>query len=164
MRDWVVQRWGQAVLDATGGVDRRKVAEIVFADPMELRALEGQVFPWIRQRMQEMVAAAATDNQVRLIVLDAAVMLEAGWDELCDRMVYVHAPREVCLQRITQGRGWSIKEVENRENVQMSLTEKASRAGEVLLNVGSPAELEAQVKGLLCRWGHSRRGHPEERG
>jgi dephospho-CoA kinase len=156
IRARLVERWGPGVLTATGEVDRRKVAGIVFAKTPqardELRVLESWLFPWIERRIREEIAAAQTDAATCLIVLDAAVMLEAGWDRVCDRLVYVHAPREVRLKRLATGRGWSPKEVEERESVQRSLTEKATRADDAVDNSGSSGEVQRQVDDLLSRW------------
>jgi dephospho-CoA kinase len=157
IRARAVTRWGPQVLDAAGEVDRRKVAGIVFAKTSqardELRVLESWVFPWIGRRAAEEVAAAQGDDRVRLIMLDAAVMLEAGWNKLCDRLVYVHAPREVRLRRLAAGRGWGPKEVEERESAQHSLTEKATRADDAVDNSGAPEAVRRQVDDLLRRWG-----------
>lgn len=157
IRAQLVGRWGPGVLDEAGEVSRRKVAALVFAKTPqardELRALESFVFPWIGRRIREEVAAARADARTILIVLDAAVMLEAGWNNVCDRIVYVHAPREARLRRLAGGRGWSPKEVEEREGAQLSLTEKATRADDAVDNSGSPEGVQRQVDDLLCRWG-----------
>jgi dephospho-CoA kinase len=157
VRAQLVGRWGPQVLDGAGEVDRRKVAAIVFAkNPQardELRALESFVFPWIGRRAREEIDAARADGRSRLVVLDAAVMLEAGWNNVCDRLVYVHAPREVRLGRLAERRGWSAKEVEEREGAQRSLTEKATRADDAVDNSGSPEQVQRQVDDLLHRWG-----------
>jgi dephospho-CoA kinase len=153
IRTRVVERWGREVLDERGEVNRRKVGAIVFADPKERQALEALVFPWIERRLSEQIAAAVADPQIKLVVLDAAIMLETGWNKLCDRLVYVHAPRELRLRRLAEHRGWTAKEVEARENAQMSLSEKLSRADDVLDNSGSLEEVSQQVNELLRRWG-----------
>ena len=148
IRDQVEKRWGKALIDEKGEVNRRALGRIVFAKQEELRALEAMVFPWIGQRLRDEIAAAARDVQVPLIVLDAAVMLEAGWNNVCDRIVYVHAPRDARLRRLAETRGWTAKEVEARESVQMSLTEKATRADFAVDNSGMPEELERQVEAI----------------
>src|SRR5262249_20846035 len=112
IRDRLIKRWGTQILDNDGKIDRPKVAAIVFADPAERRALEALVHPWIERRLGEEVAAAEADPAIGLVVLDAAVMLEAGWNKMCDRLVYVDAPREVRLRRLAEQRGWTAKEVE----------------------------------------------------
>jgi dephospho-CoA kinase len=153
IRDRVAQRWGRQVLDEQGEVQRPRLGAIVFADEAERRALEALVFPYIERRLREEVAAAQADPQVALVVLDAAIMLEAGWNRWCDKLVYVHAPRAVRLQRLAAQRGWTEKEVAARERAQMPLSEKISRADVVLDNSGPPEETAAQVADLLRRWG-----------
>lgn len=151
----LISRWGPAILDERSEVSRRKVAAIVFArtprGQEERKALEDLVFPYIRRRAAEEIAAAGNANA--LIVLDAAVLLEAGWDSLCNRVVYVHTPREARLRRLAEGRGWTTKEIEEREMAQLSLTDKASRAEDAVDNSGPPEALGPQVKRLLRLWG-----------
>jgi dephospho-CoA kinase len=151
----VVQRFGPEVLDKQGNVNRRRLGARVFADPAERRALEELVFPWIERRFEEEVARARTDPKVKLVVFDAAILLEAGWNKRCDGVVYVHAPREVRLARLSRQRGWSAKEVAARENAQMSLTEKVTRADYVVDNSGPAEQLEPQMENLLRQWGIS---------
>ncbi len=149
IRDRVVRRWGAGVLTEDGEVDRRKVAAVVFADPAELRALEEIVFPWIGQDLRRQIELAQADPAVRFVVLDAAVMLEAGWNNVCDRIVYVHVPRAERLRRLAAQRGWAPEEVEARERAQLPLTVKATRADFAIDNSGPPESLAAQVERLL---------------
>jgi dephospho-CoA kinase len=153
VKDQVVRRWGKDVLDENGEIDRRKLARIVFADRAELRALEEMTFPWIARGIEEGIRRARAEAAVALVVLDAAVLLEAGWNRFCDRLVYVHAPRAQRLARVAAQRGWSAKEVDARARAQMSLTDKVSRADDVVDNSRSPEEIARQVETLLRRWG-----------
>jgi dephospho-CoA kinase len=149
----VVERWGPTVLNGEGEVDRRRVAAIVFADAGERKALEALVFPRIKVRMEEEVAAARAREDVSLVLVDAAIMVEAGWYKICDTLVFVHTPRDVRLERLARQRGWSPKEVDAREAAQMPLTEKMSRADYVLDNSGPPEDAVRQVDDLLRQWG-----------
>ena len=153
IRDALVKRWGRDILGANGEIDRGRVARIVFAHDGDRRALEASVHPYIARRIREEIEAAKTDSTVKFVVLDAAIMLETGWTEVCDRVLYVHAPRAARLRRLADQRGWSAKEVEARENAQISLTEKATRADSALDNSGSPESLARKVSELLQQWG-----------
>lgn len=155
IKEQVMRRWGSEILK-DGEVDRRKLAQVVFADPVERRALEALVFPWITRRLDEEVAAAKADPGVPFIVVDAAVMLEAGWNNVCDRIVYVDAPRELRLARLAQQRGWTEKEVTAREQAQLPANEKMKRADHVLDNSGTPEETARQIDYLLRLWGLTR--------
>jgi dephospho-CoA kinase len=164
IRTRVVSRWGQSIVDEKGEIDRRRLAAIVFADPAERKALEAITHPWIRERIRAEVEEARKDPHVSLIVLDAAVMLEAGWNEVCDRLLFIEAPRAVRLARVARQRGWSEKEVEARELAQLPLTEKAVRADHVLNNSASLEHLNRQVNDLLHLWGLAHACSRSERG
>ena len=151
----MVRRWGSEILK-DGEVDRRKLGQIVFADPAERSVLEALVFPWITRRLDEEVAAAKADPGVPFIVVDAAVMLEAGWNNVCERIVYVDAPRELRLARLAQQRGWSETEVTARERAQLPVSEKMKRADRLVDNSGTPEETARQIDYLLRLWGLTR--------
>jgi dephospho-CoA kinase len=153
IRARVAARWGNAIFDERGDIDRRRLAAIVFADAAELKVLEAITHPWIRQRIRADIDEAREDPQVPLIVLDAAIMLEAGWNQVCDRLIYIDAPRAVRLERVARQRGWSEKEVHAREQAQLPLTEKVVRADHVLENAASLEDLNHQVDDLLHLWG-----------
>lgn len=156
VREQVVGRWGNVVLNADGEVDRTKLGDVVFADPRERETLEGIVHPWIKGRLNEQLAAARDNRAYRFIVLDAAIMLEAGWDQACDVLVFVHASRAVRLRRVAGQRGWSADAMAARERAQLPLTVKATRAHVALDNSGSPNELEVRIDTLLDRLGIGR--------
>jgi len=158
IRKQVVLRWGRDLLDDKGEINRRKLAAIVFNEPADRRALEALVFPWIEQRLRERIAAAKKDLSVPLIILDAAVMLEAGWNEECDRLLFVDAPTPLRLDRLAEGRGWTEKEVRNRERAQLPSNEKRIRADAILDNSGTLDELQQRVEELLKHWGIEQQG------
>lgn len=149
----IVENWGREVLEPDGQVDRRKLGAIVFADEEDRKELEAIVHPWIGQQLHEQLHAAKSDPKVPFAVLDAAIMLEAGWQAACDSLVYIHAPRVQRLQRATAKFSWTPAEYAARERAQMSLTEKARRADHALDNSGSLEQLDAQVERLLKQMG-----------
>jgi dephospho-CoA kinase len=149
----VVARWGKRVVGPSGKLDRRAIAGIVFADPEERGALERLVFPYIRRRASEEIARAQADPAVRFVVLDAAVMLEAGWDDACDRLVYVDAPRDARLARLAASRGWTADGLAAREAAQWPAVEKMKRADAVIVNDAGADHLQRQIDRLLAEWG-----------
>ncbi|MCI0379733.1 MAG: dephospho-CoA kinase [Gemmataceae bacterium] len=151
VKERVVQRWGKKLLDLEGEIDRKKLGAIVFADPKELRELEKIVFPFIGRRIHEQIDKANRDEAAAFIVLDAAVMVEAGWDRHCDLVVFVEAARSIRLARVCKQRGWNEQDVAAREQAQMPLEEKRRRAHAVLTNEGKPEELARPIEALLER-------------
>lgn len=152
VKEWLIARWGRRILKPDGTANRRAIAGIVFKDPAELRALESVVYPVIGRRAAEEIAKAQADTAARFVVLDAAVMLEAGWGGACDRLIYVDAPRDVRLARLAARSGWTGADVAAREAAQMPADVKKARAGVVVLNDGPPARLREWIDRLLSEW------------
>jgi dephospho-CoA kinase len=140
------QRWGGAILNADGSVNRRAVARIVFAagGGAELKFLEGISHPRIAARFREAIAAARQSDNVPAVVLDAALLFDGGWDKLCDVVLFVSVPRDVRLQRAA-ARGWTEDDLIAREGRQLPLDEKRHRSGYVIDNSGTPDETRQQV-------------------
>lgn len=147
----LIDLFGAAIYSAEGSIDRKKVAAIVFSDEDKRRQLESVVFPLIESGIEEQIERANHDPNVRWIVLDAAILLESGWDRRCDVIVYVHAPRSIRLERLISNRGWKEKEVRQRSDAQLSLTDKITRAHFVVDNSGSIPELSERVGRMVER-------------
>ncbi|HVC92769.1 MAG TPA: dephospho-CoA kinase [Pirellulales bacterium] len=144
------KRWGDAMFAADGHVDRRALARIVFAPPpegpRELEHLERITHPKITHRLREQAATLAAAG-MPVVVLDAPVMLKAGWNEFCDSIVFVDASREVRQAR-AQERGWSQEDFAAREAAQESLDVKRRLADTIVDNSGSVEATRAQVERL----------------
>ncbi len=147
----LVERWGERVRKSDGSLDRRAIAGIVFANPDERNALEALVFPYIGKRVKEEIAKAQANPSVPFVVLDAAVMLEAGWSE-SDKIVFVDAPRELRLARIATRSGWTEADLTARESAQWPVEKKKAKADEVIVNDRGPVELQEHVDRLLKQW------------
>lgn len=158
----VRERFGDGVLGSDGQVNRRALGKVVFADPTALRDLEEIVFPWIGASLRRQLQTARETPGVRLVVLDAAVMLEAGWNNACDRIVYVDTPREIRLERARR-RGWSDADLAAREAAQWPLERKRSRADFTIDNAGTPEHLETQIDRLIAALGLSAGPAPDTR-
>ncbi len=143
---------GRDILNREGKVDRQKLGRVVFPSPVERTRLEHLVHPYIEQRIREEIDHASADPAVRFVVLDAAIMLEAGWDDVCDKLIYVDAARPVRLARIQKQRGWTASDLASREVVQMPPEKKKDRADAVVDNGGAPEATIAQVNELVKRW------------
>jgi dephospho-CoA kinase len=148
IRAKLVERWGNDILDTRGNADRKKIGAIVFADPAELKALESLVFPYINRHIAEEIARA----DGKFIILDAAIMLETGWQQHCDKIVFVEAPRLVRLARLKEKRGWNEAELARREKAQMPLDEKKRHSDAVIVNDEEPEKVAVQMQELLLHW------------
>ncbi len=149
VRDRLVARFGPDIVAAEGAsgsrVDRRALAKIVFADRAARRDLEAVVHPLMVKGFERTIAQAERSRSATAVALDAAVLLEAGWERICDLVVYIDAPRADRLERAVRTRGWSPADFEAREAAQLPCEEKRRRADYVLPNIAGPGELAVEV-------------------
>ena len=150
IRQAIRERFGEAVFDRAGRVNRRRLGEVVFSRPEKRAALEAIVHPPLWTRV---VAAleAARQTDVPAVVLDAALILEKGLDKHCDFLVYIKVPQGVRRSRAGQSRGWGASEVSRREAAQISLKAKQCRADYSIDNRTSPEHTFEQVRTILSR-------------
>jgi dephospho-CoA kinase len=140
--------WGKDVIGPDGEVDRSALAKVVFSPPpdgpCELAELERITHPEIRRRLKAEVDEMARRG-TKVAILDAPVMLKAGWNELCDALVFVDSPADQRLARAV-ARGWSPVEFARREASQEPVEEKRRLADFVLDNSHDVSYIRAQVE------------------
>lgn len=140
-------RFGDAVFDSKRDIDRPALAGLVFsgAEQRENRAfLEQLTHPRIAEQLEDQAEEMAKSG-AQVAILDAAVMLRAGWNSVCDCVVFVEAPDEVRLQRAL-ARGWTAEEFHAREAAQETLETKRGFADQVIDNSASVEYTRTQVE------------------
>jgi len=142
------KRWGVKVFDTDGRIDRTSLARIVFSDSPDAKRertyLEQLTHPEIARRLkQQLDALAASDTE--FVVLDAPLLLEAGWDDFCEKLLFVDAPEKVRRKRAL-ARGWNEEDFAARQRIQQSLDVKRERADVVIDNSGLPEQTRVQVE------------------
>jgi dephospho-CoA kinase len=146
--DAIVAEFGPAIVGVDGRVDRRKLGGIVFADGARLDRLNAIVHPLIRAEIERRIARAREKREVRAVVVEAAILLEAGWRPLVDQVWVISARREDVVERLAAQRGMAAAETDARMAKQMTDAERRSVADAVIENVGSLDDLRARLTGL----------------
>lgn len=141
----VVEAFGQEVVASDGTIDRRVLGARVFADPAALRRLNALVHPLIGEAIRDRLMQAQADASSAPIVVEAAIMMEAGWTFFDEVWVVVVEPA-TAIARVTASRGMTPDEVQRRIDAQMTSAERRARATRVIENDGTPAELRARVE------------------
>lgn len=139
----VTERWGEEVAP-DGRVDRARIGEIVFADPYELKWLEGQIHPLVGERIGAWLGSLGAD--VGVAVVEVPLLFEAGGDKAFDTTVAIVTVDEVRRERAA-ARGHAL--VDEREARQLTQPEKAKRAEHAIPNDGTVEELERRLSALL---------------
>lgn len=145
VRSRLVALFGPGILSATGEIDRKSLARLVFGDGEAERGrrkeLEAVVHPWIRGDLLAQLESIRRKGETEVVLLDAPILLESGWSSMCDGVAYIDTLWEARLARVGS-RGWTAEELRKREASQMSLEEKRRRSDVVLDNSG-PVEVAA---------------------
>ena len=154
VRHAVKNRWGEFVFDENGWIDRARLAKMVFGnaegESSSLADLEAITHPRIRAEIQRRLQVLR-DARAEVVILDAPVLIKAGWDHLCDELVFIECPLATRLRRVEQ-RGWSAADLESREAAQTPLDEKRSRCHVSLDNSKDTQHAFRQVEELFNRW------------
>ncbi len=152
-------RWGEEYMNASGKPDRARIAEQVFGDAGRLSELTRWVHPPTLRMIREELKDALAANAAPLIVIDAPLLVEAGIDDWCDRLIFVEADPARRIERVRGERNWSDDELSRREAHQQPEDEKRRRADYVIDNNGSPEETREQVGRLFHELTSSRTDH-----
>lgn len=137
------------LLGDDGRVDRSALGGLIFSNSRARAIVEGIVHPVVWRTADEAREEASAAGAWG-IVLDAALLFEAGLDGSCDVAVFVDAPRGARLERVRSKRGWDAAELERRESAQLSPDEKRLMCHAVVENRGDLEEVRRQVSALCA--------------
>ena len=144
VKERLVRVFGRSILDERGEVVRKNLRGIVFKDRKKLTQLNRILHPLMAEEMKKMISSSPRS----LIVVDAAVLFEAGWQSLVDKVLVVTSSYETQIRRIKETTNLSLGELEGIMQAQLPQEEKVKRADYVIENEGSLDELESKVKKL----------------
>jgi dephospho-CoA kinase len=157
--DAVAAAFGPGVVATDGGLDRGRLAAVVFADAGERARLEAIIHPLVRAETRRRIAAAAP---AAIVVNAVPLLVETGLAGEYDVVVVVQAPLALRLDRVLESRGMSDGDARARIAVQASDEARAAVAWWVVVNEGTLADLRAEVARLWAALlGRSRQVGPE---
>lgn len=143
----IVATFGEDVLLPTGEVDRRALGGKVFGNPEAMAKLNAIAWPRIRQKMIDGIAEQQLAG-TQVVVLDAAVLIEAEWTDLADEVWISTAPEAAVIQRLKDRNNLTEEQVRARMSSQMPTEEKAKYADAIVNNDGGLDDLRNKVEDL----------------
>lgn len=141
--DAVVAAFGPGVLGPDGAIDRARLGERVFQDPDAMRLLTGIVWPLARQQAEALKQQAAAEG-VPILVIEAPLLLEAGWRDLVDEVWHVHASPEAARDRLMKQR--ALRHAETEARIAARQPSPAGPSDLVIENNGDLTALAALVE------------------
>jgi dephospho-CoA kinase len=145
----IVQAFGDEVLDKSGEIDRKALGVLVFSCPARLRRLNAILHPRILGAEDERVRELETGSPGRthrMVVVDAALMIEVGSYRKYDQLVLVYCPPSTQLKRVVQRDGISEDQARERIATQLPLLRKVAYADYVIETSDEPSRTRAQVE------------------
>ena len=149
----VVETFGEMVLNSTGEIDRKKLGEIVFNNPVALSTLNGIIHPMAyeltKSRLEE-----CRKLGVEVVILEVILLVEAGWDHLADEIWVMIASEDTVVQRLQVSRKLTREEILSRIHAQTTNEERIKYADVIIENDGCYEELKEKLHEL---WNNTRR-------
>jgi dephospho-CoA kinase len=151
--DEVVGEFGLGILGDGAVVDRNKLATIIFADPAKRARLNAILHPRILDVVRKWFAALDRPGGPELAFVEAALIIESGFQKELDRIVVCWCRPEQQMERL-ELRGYSRGEAQARIAAQMPIDQKRAKADDVIDCSKTIEETERQVDALLAKLKH----------
>ena len=145
--DSVVRAFGKEIVRDDGSIDRKRLGEIVFADPRSRSRLEAITHPAILEAMKEAIARIEREGH-RAVVVEATLIHESGRKGLFEAVISVTCDRETAISRLAARDGMTRAQAEARLRAQMGAWRKADASDYVIDNSGDIESTRRQVVAL----------------
>jgi|TARA_B110000014_G_scaffold117822_1_gene80891 dephospho-CoA kinase len=146
--DEIVEVFGDVVIGSDGEIDRTELGRIVFDDPVNLKRLTDIVWPKIREELKDRMEGERDGGGTDVLIVEAAVLFEAEWENLFDEIWVVTAREKDVLERLERQRNQKPEQTRARVRAQMTNEEREQRADVMVRNHEDRAALAATVKKL----------------
>jgi len=147
--DPIRRAFGDAFVDATGALDRPRMRQLVFSDPVERKRLESILHPLIRQHAERAASAA----EAAYVVFAVPLLVEAGdWTTRVDRVLVVDCPTQDQVRRVVANRGLPSSQVSAIVAQQAPRAQRLASADDVIVNASTVAQLAPRVSRLHAHY------------
>lgn len=108
----IVDYFGRDILMEDGEIDRRKLADHVFNNEEALEKLNSMTHPYVKEEIKRQIAEAEASGNYHFAAVEAALLLECGYENICDEFWYVYTKPEIRRQRMKENRNYSDEKVD----------------------------------------------------
>ena len=147
----LVQLLGRQVLAEDGTIDKKKMAGLIFSDPALLDRVNGIIHPEVKRYILEQVEEERRKGEADYFFLEAALLIECGYEAILDELWYIHADGPVRMARLKESRGYSEEKIRQIFESQLSEAEFRTHCSVVIENNGDLQETRRQLEAALCR-------------
>ncbi|MEP0828097.1 MAG: dephospho-CoA kinase [bacterium] len=144
----LVRGFGEGIIDKRGKLNRRKLGRLALANEDSRRRLNEIVHPFLLRELDRQVKISLKRN--RIVVVDAALLIDWGWQKKVDRVILVQAPDRICIERLLK-KGYSVAEARARLDSQLPDSVLKEHADIIISNSKSLDVLQVKVKRAMQR-------------
>ncbi len=148
--DAVVGYFGTDILDSDGKIDRKKLAAIVFGHSELLEKLNSFTHPMVKSVIQKEIADVRRAGQCSFIALEAALLIEAGYEDICDEFWYVYTDEAIRRRRMKESRGYSDEKIDSIIKNQLSEEQFKKACQRIVVNNTTLSDVHSQLEEMVA--------------
>lgn len=145
----IVEYFGRDILMDDGEIDRKKLADRVFNNKEALEKLNSMTHPYVKDEIRKLIAEAEASGECRFVALESAILLECGYEDICDEFWYVYTKPEIRRQRMKETRNYSDEKVDSVMRNQQPDEVFFEQCSFVIKNNTTLSDVYAQLKEKL---------------
>lgn len=145
----IVEYFGRDILMDDGEIDRKKLADHVFSNKEALEKLNSMTHPYVKDEIRKLIAEAEASGECRFVALESAILLECGYEDICDEFWYVYTKPEIRRQRMKETRNYSDEKVDSVMRNQQPDEVFFEQCSFVIKNNTTLSDVYAQLKEKL---------------
>ena len=147
----IVDWFGEGILNADATINRTKLGQIVFADAASLARLNAIMHPAVKEEIRHRIQREA-EQGTEFFVLEAALLIEENYDEICDELWYIYSSESVRIQRLRESRVYSDEKIRDMMSKQLSEAVFREKCDRVIDNNGMFSVTEEQIQTILEKY------------
>ena len=145
----IVEYFGRDILMDDGEIDRKRLADHVFNNKEALEKLNSMTHPYVKDEIRKLIAEAEASGECRFVALESAILLECGYEDICDEFWYVYTKPEIRRQRMKETRNYSDEKVDSVMRNQQPDEVFFEQCSFVIKNNTTLSDVYAQLKEKL---------------
>ncbi len=145
----IVEEFGTGILKEDKTIDRNKLAEIVFGDLSALKKLNHIVHPMVKEYIQGEISCILLEDPAKIIVIEAALLIEDHYEEICDEIWYVKADEEIRRKRLKENRNYTDERIDKIIKSQLKESEFEKNCQKIINNNGNIEKTRQEIKNAL---------------
>lgn len=142
----IVKNFGKEILAADGTIDRAAISRVVFSNPDKLSILNQITHPNVKKEILSRIEVYQEEGTASIIAVEAALLIEEGYQEYFDEMWFVYVNEETRIHRLMDGRGYSEEKSRSIMEQQLGEEEFVAHCDKVIDNNRGLEELRAQLQ------------------